>query len=99
MDSIAKAVVLYAGSQWDQQFHEKCEDSPIQMSISPINQREINPHAKALFQWDVNMSNEDILIHCPIVRATGFWGTTLRMAKITDSVSNTLSVITDYCVA
>ena len=31
-----------------------------------------------------------------IARALDFWGTTLRMAMITDSVSHTASVITDY---
>ena len=30
-----------------------------------------------------------------IVRAPDFWGTTLLMAMITDSVSHTASVITD----
>ena len=33
-----------------------------------------------------------------IVCAPDFWGTTLRMAMITDSVSHTESVITDYCL-
>ena len=36
------------------------------------------------------------LIAQSIVRAPDFWGTTLRMAIITESVLHTESVITDY---
>ena len=48
--------ILVVSVRGDQQFHEICEGNLIQMSISPILHREINPHVKALFQWDVNLS-------------------------------------------